>query len=119
MQSWLKLQAILDDTRAYLYYYPDGMVNNPAQFSLLLALLLVIFDDIRKNSIIWCIFGGIILIFMSTKEAPILSMPLLSAYTTFRVAERYTGWRSYAVIALGFFIFILACSFDGLFGIMY
>ncbi len=95
------------------------MVNNPAQFALLLALLLVIFDDIRKNSVIWGIFGGIILIFLSTKEAPILSMPLLSAYTAFRVSERYEGWRSYAVIAAGFFIFILACSFDGLFGFMY
>ena len=119
MQGWLNLQDILDDTRAYLFYYPDGMVNNPAQFALLLALLLVIFDDIRKNSVIWGIFGSIMLIFMSTKEAPLLSMPLLSAYTTFRVSERFEGKKSYAVIAAGFLLFILACSFDGLFGIMY
>ncbi len=119
MQGWLDLQRILDNTRAYLFYYPDGMVNNPAQFALLLALLLVIFYDIRKNIVILGIFGGIMLIFLSTKEAPLLSMPLLAAYTTYRVSERFEGVRSYAVIAAGFILFILACSFDGLFGMMY
>ena len=87
--------------------------------ALLLALLLVIFDDIRKNSVIWGIFGSILLIFLSTKEAAILSMPLLSAYTTFRASEGFEGKKSYAVAAAGFLLFILACSFDGLFGIMY
>jgi len=53
---------------------------------------------------------------MSTKEIHVLSMPLLSAYVTFRAAERYEGKRRYMTIVIGFAVFLLACSFDGLFG---
>ena len=106
----------LDSVRMYLFYYPEGMVNNPAQFALLLALILIFFDDIRKSSVVWGIIGGIVLIFMSTKEIHVLSMPLLSAYVTFRAAERYEGKKRYAAVATGFAVFLLACSFDGLFG---
>ena len=110
------LLRYMDSVRMYLFYYPEGMVNNPAQFALLLALILIFFDDIKRSSVVWGIIGGIILIFMSTKELHILSMPFLSAYVTFRAAERYEGRRQYAVVAAGFLVFLLACSFDGLFG---
>ncbi len=106
----------LDSVRMYLFYYPEGMVNNPAQFALLLAIILVYFNDIKKSSVVWGIMGSIVLIFMSTKEIHLLSMPLLSAYTTFRAAERYEGKKQYLVTAVGFGVLLLACSFDGLFG---
>ena len=110
------LLKLLDSVRTYLFYYPEGMVDNPVQFALLLGLLLIFIDDMRRSSVVPGIIAGTVLIFLSTKELHILSMPLLAAYVTFRFAERSRGKRAWAVVAAGFLIFVLACSFDGLLG---
>ncbi len=108
----------------------DVLVDAPVYLVLLCAIVLIYLDDVRQSRAVMSIIAATLLLFYPFHEyylytaydintcyimAGFLALPVMTAYTIYRAAEKQKDRRHLMIVlALGFFLVFCACSLDTL-----